>query len=357
MERKKQELIEEIRAKITAPSKTAEQQAFLSWQSVCKPLGSLGLLEDAVIRLAGIYDDPKVSIEKRCVLVVCADHGVVAEQISQSDSSVTAQVALALANGTSNINVMARQAGAEVFAIDAGMKEDVTHPNLEVRKIAHGTGNIRNERAMSIDQVIAAIRLGIDEVRAKKEAGMNIIVTGEMGIGNTTITSALSSVLLHIPVRQVTGKGAGLSDAGLEHKIQVIEEAIAFHQAKDEDMLELMSQLGGIELAVMTGIFLGGAIYRIPIIIDGVISSVCALLAVRIAPVCREYMFASHVSEEPAGMLLLQELGLKPLIHANMRLGEGTGGVCLLPLLDLALAEYHHAHRFSETAIDAYVPL
>lgn len=356
-DREKKEFLEDIKKRIAPPDEAARQQAFQIWQSVCKPLGSLGLLEEAVIRLAGIYGDPQVKLEKRGVLVVCADHGVVEEQISQSEASVTAQVALAIAQGRSNINVMAEQAGAQVFVLDAGMKQQVVHPRLEVRKVACGTGNIKKTRAMSVGQVMEAIRLGLEQVREKKEQGMQLLVTGEMGIGNTTVTAALAAVLLHCPVEKVTGKGAGLSQKGLEHKICVIEQAIAFHQAKDGDPIELLSQLGGIEIAVMTGICLGGAVYRLPVVLDGVISCVAALLAVRLVPACRDYLFASHVSEEPAGALLLKELALKPVICAQMRLGEGTGGVCLLPLLDLALAEYHHAHRFFESGIPAYVPL
>lgn len=356
-DREKKEFLENIKTRIAPLDEAARQQAFQIWQSVCKPLGSLGRFEEAVIRLAGIYGDPQVKLEKRCVLVVCADHGVVEEQISQSEASVTAQVALAIAQGRSNINVMAEQAGAEVFVLDAGMKYQVVHPRLEVRKVAFGTGNIKKTRAMSVGQVMEAVRLGVEQVRKKKEQGMQLLVTGEMGIGNTTVTAALAAVLLHCPAAKVTGKGAGLSQEGLEHKIGVIEQAIAFHQAKDEDPFELLSQLGGIEIAVMSGICLGGAVYRLPIVLDGVISCVAALLAVRLVPECRDYLFASHVSEEPASALLLKELDLKPVLCAQMRLGEGTGGVCLLPLLDLALAEYHHAHRFIESGIPAYTPL
>lgn len=332
----------------------AAEAAAHQWNSIAKPLHSLGLLEDGVIQIAGITGSSDVKLTKRCVVVMCADNGVVAEGVSQTDSSVTAIVAKTMAEGTSNINWMAKQFGAEVFPVDIGMKEDVDVPGLIRRKIAYGTENIRKGPAMTTEQAARAVREGIDQVKQCKDMGMDIIVTGEMGIGNTTTSAALASVLLGEEPEQVTGRGAGLDEAGLQHKIQVIRQAIAVNEPDASKPLELLAKLGGYDIAGMTGVFLGGAIYRIPIVIDGMISAVAAILAAKLAPSAGDYQLCSHVSREPAGAKLLELLGKMPLLTAQMCLGEGTGGVCLLPLLDGALAVYHSTHSFQEIQVDAY---
>ena len=333
------------------------RRAQARWNGIAKPLHSLGLLEDAVIKIAGITGSENVRLDRRCVVDMCADNGVVCEGVTQSDSSVTAVVAKTMAEGTSNINMLASCYRADVIPVDIGMATDVECPNLVRKKIAYGTENIAVGPAMTVEQAKKAIAVGIDMVRDCKAKGYQILVTGEMGIGNTTTSSALASVLLGLPVEEVTGRGAGLDQAGLNRKISAIRRAIDRNCPSREKPLELLASLGGYDIAGMVGLFLGGGIYRIPIVIDGFISAVSAALACALNPIVREYMLCSHVSREPAGIKILEFLDLKPMITAEMCLGEGGGGIMLLPLLDGALTVYDSAHRFAALPIEAYEEL
>lgn len=340
--------------KISHTDKVAEYAAREKWNSVAKPLGSLGLLENAVEKIAAVQGTANVDINSRAVVVMCADNGVISEGVSQSDSSVTAICVNAIANGTSNINVLSDAFGARVIAVDMGIKETSVNPRLVDKRIAGGTRNIADGAAMTPEQAEKAICAGMDIVGELKKENIKIIVTGEMGIGNTTVASALASILLSLPPRRVTGRGAGLDSAAFERKISVIERAVRVNNPDKSRPIELLSRLGGFDIAGIVGLFLGGAFYRVPVVIDGVISAVAAVIAGRINPISVEYMLPSHVSAEPAGKLLLESLALKPLITAGMRLGEGTGGVMLLPLLDGALSIYSSAHRFDDISIERY---
>lgn len=340
--------------KITPADKAAAEAAKERWDSIAKPLGSLGLLEDAVCRLAAVQGTPDVDISRRICVVMCADNGVVCEGVTQSDSSVTALCADEIAAGRSSVNVIAASVGVDVIAVDIGVAGDTIALD---RKIARGTKNIAAGAAMSVSEAEAAIKVGIDLAEQYSSQGVQIIVTGEMGIGNTTTAAALTSVLLGVPASMVTGRGAGLDDARLKHKAEVIEKAIVVNKPDKSKPVELLAKLGGFDIAGMAGLFLGGAIYRVPVVIDGVISAAAAALAAAIEPLCAEYMLASHRSSEPAGKLLLESLGLRAPIQAEMRLGEGTGGLMLLPLLDCALSVYRSAHRFDDISLERYRPL
>ncbi len=339
---------------ITAPDRSAVYAAKERWDSIAKPLGSLGLLEDAVCRIAAVQGTPDICIGERRAVVMCADNGVVREGVTQSDSSVTALCANEISAGRSSVNIIAKSVNAGVIAVDIGVAADTAALD---RKIARGTGNIAVGAAMSVEEAEAAITVGIDIVKQCSEQGVKIIVTGEMGIGNTTTAAALTSVLLGLPPKAVTGRGAGLDDARLAHKVEVIERAIEVNKPDRSRPVELLAKLGGLDIAGMAGLFLGGAVYHIPVVIDGVISAAAAVIAAAVQPLCKEYMLASHCSSEPAGGLLLDSLGLKAPIHAEMRLGEGTGGLMLLPLLDCALAVYCDAHRFEQIELERYRPL
>ncbi|MDE6763289.1 MAG: nicotinate-nucleotide--dimethylbenzimidazole phosphoribosyltransferase, partial [Oscillospiraceae bacterium] len=275
--------------KIKRPDNEIFFAAKSRWDSVAKPLGSLGLLEDYIQKIAAIQKSTDVNLRNRKVVVMCADNGVTAEKVTQSDSSVTAVCAGAIAEGTSNINKLAEIFGATVTAVDIGVEHDLDSPKILKRKIAYGTKNIAVGAAMTKAQAEKSICVGIDIMRDLKNEGVNIVVTGEMGIGNTTTSAAIASVLLGVPPRVVTGRGAGLDNSGLERKIAVIERAIAKNVPDANDPIGLISKLGGFDIGGMTGLFLGGAIYGIPVIIDGVISAVSALLAKKINPVSVEY--------------------------------------------------------------------
>ena len=336
-------------------------EAFLAarscWDSIAKPLGGLGELEEAVQKIASVRRTADVDLSNRCVVIFCADNGVTAEGVTQSDSSVTALCAEAIANGTSSINQLADAYRAEVLVVDAGMKETVPNERILSRKIARGTGNIAAGPAMTRAEAERSVQLGIDVMAELKQRSVQIAVSGEMGIGNTTTAAAVASVLLGLPPRKVTGRGAGLDSARLERKIAVIEKAVRINEPSPEDPLDILAKVGGFDIGAMAGLFLGGGIYGIPVIIDGMISAAAAFLAYRLAPAVKGYMLASHQSKEPAGRLLLAAIGLKPLIDAGMHLGEGTGAVMLLPLLDGALAVYRGAHRFDDIGLERYVKL
>ena len=324
------------------------------WDSIAKPLDSLGLLEAAVARIAGIQGSADVRLERRAVLTFCADNGVVAEGISQSGQEVTALMADNVANGIANVNAMARVARAEVFAVDVGVAGETHAPGLLRRRIMPGTHDMALGPAMSRRQAEQALRTGMDLAGEMKAAGYDILCCGEMGIGNTTTSSALVSVLLDQPVESVTGRGAGLSGEGLKRKIAVIRRAIEINRPDPADALDTLAKVGGLDIAAMAGAFIGGALHRIPVVVDGFISAAAALTAVRLCPAAREFMLASHVSGEPAGRMVLEALDLSAPIRAGLCLGEGTGAVALLPLLDMALAVYHQNSTFEKINLEAY---
>lgn len=324
------------------------------WNGIAKPLGSLGLLEQDIISIAGMRRSEKVALNKRCVVVMCADNGVVEENVTQSKSDVTATVAKSIAEGSSNINLIADVCRADVFAVDIGICSDIYSPNLIDRKVSYGTANITKGPAMTVGQAQKAVTAGMDIVSGCLEKGYDIIVTGEMGIGNTTTSAAVASVLLNADPSIVTGRGAGLDGDGLSRKINAVRKAIATNQPSFANAFDILSKVGGLDIAGMMGLFLGGAVYHVPVVIDGFISAAAAALAVRVNPIVRDYLICSHVSKEPAGKMLLDLIGIKPAITAEMHLGEGTGGVMLLPMLDSALAVYNSSHRFDTLKMSRY---
>jgi nicotinate-nucleotide--dimethylbenzimidazole phosphoribosyltransferase len=339
-----------------AYSAQAAQAARRRWYSVAKPLDSLGLLEDMVVQLAGIQGTPQVQIDRRCCLTFCADNGVVREGVTQTDSSVTASVARSIARGTGNICQMAKVARCDVFPVDVGMLEKVDDSRVIDRRVAPGTCNIAIGPAMTREQCLAALQAGEEMVREMAEQGYQLIATGEMGIGNTTTASAVACALTGQEISRMTGRGAGLSDAGLDRKRAVIERALAINRPDPDDAQDVLMKVGGFDIAAMAGAFLGGAKYGVAVLVDGFISSVAALCAQRMMPESKDFMLATHVSREPAGAYLLEALGLKPVITAGMALGEGTGAVAAMPLLDMALAVYRGA-TFDDIQVEAYKPL
>lgn len=345
-----------LNARISGLDETSMMAAQTHWDSLAKPLGSLGLLEQAVTKIAGLTGNANVRLDKRAVLVFCADNGVVKEGVTQAGSDITSLVAGNIARGNASVCRMAAVAHADVIPIDMGMAKRSETPGLIDRRIAPGTESITLGPAMTRQQALQAIQIGMELMKMQKGQGYTIFATGEMGIGNTTTSSAIASVLLGKSVAKVTGRGAGLTDTGLQRKIDVIEHAITVNSPDPNDALDVLSKLGGFDIAGMTGVFLGGALYRVPILIDGFISAVSALVATRLCPASTCAMLSSHVSAEPAGSMVLESLGFCPLITAKMRLGEGTGAVAALPLLDMALAVYHGMSTFSDIGMGRYTP-
>lgn len=351
-------MLEDQIRQIRPLDQTSMEAAKLRWSRVAKPLGSLGLLEEAVVLLAGIQGRECPDLKKKMLVVMCADNGVVAEGVTQTGQDVTAIVTANFTKGETCACIMADCAGVDVLPVDIGVAFPLSdlgdrHPILQ-RRIMSGTRNLYREAAMEREQVFEAIEAGIRIVEDLKGQGYGLILTGEMGIGNTTTSSAVASVLLGLEPSKLTGRGAGLDEGGIRRKIHVIEESIRRLRPDCKDPFDVLSKVGGLDLAGLTGIFLGGAIYRVPVLVDGFISAVAALTAVSISHEVGSYMMASHVSAEPAGALLLEKLGLKPVIHANMCLGEGTGALAFVPLLDMALKVYHKMSTFEEIKVEQY---
>lgn len=322
------------------------------WDSVAKPLDGLGTLEHLIIKIGALTETEDVSIDRRVVCVMCADNGVVKEGVTQADSSVTAIQAGNIAVHRTSVCRMAAVAGADVFPVDMGMNVHV--PGVSGPHINDGTGNLAEGPAMSREECLRAIEYGKELAEKYKKEGYDIIITGEMGIGNTTTSSAVAAVLLNMPVENVTGRGAGLSDEGLKRKIDAINRGISVNKPDASDPLDVLSKLGGFDIAGLTGLFLGGCEAHIPVVIDGLISSVAALIAARLVPDSRKAMIPSHSSAEPAAEAILQEIGEPAVLYAKMKLGEGTGAVCMLPLLDMALEVYRSATAFTDTGLTPY---
>lgn len=341
-------------------SVNAMELSGLKWSRIAKPLHSLGLLEEAVIRLAGIYGSSQVDIGKRALVIFCADNGIVKEGVSQTGQEVTAVVTEQMTRGKSCACLMAKRAGVQVFPVDIGVAGKL-HPGnrfpLIRRKLAYGTKSFKDEPAMTCEMALKAIFTGIGLVEELKEKGFRLIAAGEMGIGNTTTSSAVASMLLNRPPSEITGRGAGLSDEGLNRKVKLIEEARKRYGDGCRDAVDVMARVGGLDLAGLTGVFLGGAIYRLPVLIDGFITAAAALTAARLSPLSAAFMLATHVSAEPGCRLLTDELGLKPFVTAGLCLGEGTGAVAAIPLIDMALEVYHRMSTFRQIALEEYKPL
>ena len=343
--------------KIKPLDENAMEEARAHWMTVGKPLFSLGSLEDAVIQIAGIKGTSDFELRKRGLIIMCADNGVVEEGVTQTGQEVTAIVADNFTRGETSVCIMAEEAKVDLFPVDVGMATDVPSVTKKEYKVMYGTHNFAKEAAMTREEAIAAIEVGIQMVKKCAEAGYEILATGEMGIGNTTTSSAVVSVLLDESVENVTGRGAGLSSEGLNRKIRAIERAIEKHQPDKEDVLDVLSKVGGLDIAGMTGAFLGGAIYHIPVLIDGFISSAAALCAVRMVPETADYILASHCSGEPAGRMVLEELKLPYLIDAKMSLGEGSGAVAAIPILEMGVNVYRKMSTFEEIKVEQYEEL
>lgn len=325
------------------------------WDNIAKPLHSLGKLEDLVVQIIGITRDPDADISHRALVPMCADHGVVEEGVTQTGQEVTAIVAENFLNGITASGIMCRQCGTDLYPVDVGILTD-TRVRSD-RKVAYGTGNMAKGPAMTRKEAIRGIEAGIHMAEELKEKGYQLLLTGEMGIGNTTASSAVTAVLLREPVERVTGRGAGLSSEGLVRKISVIQKAIDLNQPDPKDPLDTLAKVGGLDIAGITGLFLGGAALRMPVLIDGLITCVGALIAQRLCPMSVDYMIPSHMSKEPAVKLLMDALGKDPVIHADLCLGEGTGAIALLPFLDMGIAVFRGMSTFEDIKVAQYEEL
>lgn len=342
-------------ADITPPDETARAAAHAHWASLAKPLGGLGALETMLEDAAALTGSAELDVSRRAVLVLCSDNGVVAQGVSQTDQSVTRAVAENLAARRTSVCQMAKMANCEVVPVDMGIAGDPVPGVLNCR-VAAGTADFTAGPAMNREQAVEAIAKGIELVRMQKKQGITLLATGEMGIGNTTTSSAVAAVLLSQPVEVMTGRGAGLSDEGLARKIHAIQKGIEVNHPDAFDPLDVLAKLGGFDIAGLCGVFLGGALEGVPVLMDGFISGVAALCAVRLCPAAEKAVFASHCSTEPAAKLVLEALDKKSLLTAGLHLGEGTGAVASIPLWDMALEVYNNCYSFTEGGITPYTP-
>ncbi len=346
--------LEEYIGQIRPFNQKAADAAWDWWDSLCKPLRGMGMLEEMIVQLAGIYGTEKIDGLNPVVVIMGADNGVVAEGVSQTGSEVTAQVLENMGERISSVCILSRVEGLEVIPVNIGMFTDGKHPRIWNRPVRYGTGNIAKEPAMTREEAERAIVTGIEVVKELCGQGYRMIITGEMGIGNTTPSSAIASVLLSKDPAEVTGRGAGLSSQALEHKIEVIRQAIAVNQPDKDDILDVVSKVGSLDIAGMIGCYIGGAVMGVPVLIDGFISSIAAYCAAKLSPACRPYMVATHCSAEPAGQMMLDALGMKAPIQAGMHLGEGTGAVTAYSLYKYALALYNGLPSFGEAKVEQY---
>ncbi|MCI9151445.1 MAG: nicotinate-nucleotide--dimethylbenzimidazole phosphoribosyltransferase [Lachnospiraceae bacterium] len=339
---------------LKAPDPELYRRVLANWDSVAKPLDGLGRFERITAQIGAILGTDDIDISRKAVLILCADNGIVAEGISQSGQEVTAAVAEEMGRKLSSVCKMARQVGADTIPVDIGINCGEPIAGVLDKKIRRGTRNFRLEPAMTHEEALGAIQEGMELVADCREQGYRILATGEMGIGNTTTSSAVAAALLGVRAEEVTGRGAGLPDQGLMRKQAVIQEAVDKYGLYQADPLRVLETVGGLDIAGLAGVCIGGAVHRIPIVLDGVISMAAALLAQRLVPGTVQYLIGSHQGREPAVERLTQALGLAPVIHGELALGEGTGAVMMMALLDIALSVYVKRTLFSDIRIQPY---
>ena len=320
--------------------------------TLTKPPGSLGRLEDLAAMLAGVFGESTPQIGRKAVILAAGDHGVVAEGVSAYPQEVTPQMVYNFLRGGAGINVLARHAGAEMVILDAGVAADLEpHPLLRAVKVAYGTANMAVGPAMTREQAVRCLEIGIAAAQEQVAAGADLIACGDMGIGNTTAASAITAVITGSDPAAVTGRGTGLDDPGLAHKIEVIRRAIAVNNPDPKDGLDTLTKVGGLEIGVLAGVMLGTAAGRRPVVVDGFISGAAALIAWRIAPAARDYFIAAHQSVEPGHRVGLDAMGLTPLLDLGMRLGEGTGAALAMHLIEAAARCLSEMATFAEAGV------
>ena len=340
--------IERIRPlDVDAKSRAEARQATLT-----KPPGSLGRLEELSVQLAGIFGTETPSIRDRVVVVAAGDHGVVARGVTGYPQEVTAQMVMNFLAGGAAVSVMCRSLGVRQIIVDAGVSSDLpAHPDLRALKIGRGTGDISRGPAMSREQADRCVREGINLAVELADAGSDLIATGDMGIGNTTASSAITSAITGHPPDETTGAGTGRTPEELEQKIDVVRQALEVNAPDSADGLDVLSKIGGFEIGVLAGVILGGAMKRRAVVIDGFISGAAALIAHQLASSVSDYLIPAHVSAERGHRAMLSWMGLSPLLDLDMRLGEGTGAVVAMPIIDAAAACLSEMATFADAGV------
>jgi nicotinate-nucleotide--dimethylbenzimidazole phosphoribosyltransferase len=317
-----------------------------------KPRGSLGQIEEIAKRYVAIVENIRPRIQGKMVYTFAADHGVTAEGVSAYPKGVTPQMVYNFLRQGAAINVLAKHAGAEVVVVDIG----VDHPfepleGLVIRKVARGTGNIARGPAMSREQALQGIFVGMEMADHAKSREADLVGTGDMGIGNTTPSSAILALMTGLPVNRVTHRGTGIDDRGLAHKIRTIEKALEVNSPDSRDPLDVLGKVGGFEIAGIAGLIVGCAGHRIPVVVDGFVSTAGAMIAAALNPGTREYLFASHRSAEVGHPFMWEYIGQKPILDLSLRLGEGTGAALAMPIIEASVKVLNEMATFSEAGI------
>ncbi len=342
------------RATASVPSLSPEWQAraVARLNSLTKPVGSLGRLEEIAIRLVAIREQERPQCSSKAIFTLAADHGVTEEGVSAYPKVVTQQMVLNFLSGGAAINVLCRHCGIDVIVVDIGVDGEFSGlSGLLKMKVARGTRNMAREAAMSEAELESALRVGLDLARTAEEQGRVLIGTGDMGIGNTTAASAITAVLAGRSLAEVTGRGTGVDDSGLKRKIQVIERALGVNQPDRSDPLDVLRKVGGLEIAGLTGVVVGAAARRIPVVIDGFISTAAAAIACAMEPKVKSFIFAGHRSSEPGHSALLEFIGQRPLLDLEMRLGEGTGAALAMTIIEGAAKVLNEMATFSSAGV------
>ncbi len=330
-----------------AMKKAKDRQDFLT-----KPQGSLGVLEEISIKVAGITGNNRPEIKNKIIITMAGDHGVVEEGVSAFPQEVTPQMVYNFVRGGAGINVLAKHAGAKVLVVDMGVATDLEPAqNFVDKKVAYGTKNMTKGPAMTREEAIRAVEAGIEVVEEEIEKGADIVGLGDMGIGNTTPSSAIVATITGREVKEVTGRGTGIDDSSYEKKVSVIEKSLEVNKPDPEDPIDVLAKVGGLEIGGLVGVVLGAAKNRVPVVVDGFISGAAALIAAELAPQAKDYMIAAHQSVEAGHKILLEHIGLRPILDLNLRLGEGTGAALGISITEASLKVLNEMATFADAGV------
>ncbi|MDH4619008.1 nicotinate-nucleotide--dimethylbenzimidazole phosphoribosyltransferase [Brevibacillus sp. AY1] len=343
--------LQELLHTIEARNHEAAEQTRLHVDQLTKPLGSLGRLEELAVELAAITGESSPVVTPPGVIVFAADHGIAVEGVSAYPQEVTVQMVANMANGGAGINVFARQIGALQRIVDVGVATEVDAPGVINRRIKAGTGNMLREPAMTHDEAECSIQIGIDSAWEIFDAGAKVLIVGEVGIANTTASSAILAALTGADPDEIVGRGTGLDDAGWERKKEAVRQAISLHRPEAAQPIDVLAKVGGLEIGAMAGAIIGAAARRVPVLLDGFIATVAALLAVRLCPNVADFLIAGHRSQEPGHAYVLKALGKEPLLDLQLRLGEGTGAAVAYPVLEAASRMVNEMATFASAGV------